>query len=151
MNRSAALNRLYQRLLAHREELEQMLVNDSEATGDLGFGSSDLGDLAVDDTEREMRSQLASLESDELGRIERALQALRDGRYGKCERCEKSIPIERLEALPHTVRCVRCQHSAERPFRRRMMKADWESVSVIENNQSEREINLDELDVGIDR
>lgn len=150
MTRDQALNRLYQRLLAHRKELEKMLINDTEATGDLGFGSSDLGDLAMDDNERDMRSQLASLESDELFRIERALIALREGRYGRCERCERSIPLARLEALPHTVRCLRCQQSAERPFRRRALKADWESVSNSEMRQSERELNLDELDVGVD-
>ncbi len=150
MPRTAALNRLYERLLAHRDELQRMLVNDTEATGDLGFGSSDLGDLAMDDNEREIRSQLASLESDELIRIDRALRALRRGDYGRCERCARDIPIARLEAMPHTLRCVRCQQTAERPFRRRSMKADWESAAAIERRESERELNLDEFDVGVD-
>lgn len=150
MPRTAALKRLYERLVAHREELERMLVNDAEATGDLGFGSSDLGDLAMDDTEREMRSQLVSLESDELVRIDRALRALRSGQYGRCERCARDIPIARLEAMPHTLRCVRCQQNLERPVRRRSMKADWESAAAIENRQTERDLTLDEFDVGVD-
>jgi DnaK suppressor protein len=37
-----------------------------------------------------------------------ALRRLDDGTYGICARCGDPIPFERLEAIPHARRCVRC-------------------------------------------
>ncbi len=59
MTRDQALRRLHQRLLAHRADLEEMYRHDTEGTADPGFGSGDAGDLANEDSEREIRSQLS--------------------------------------------------------------------------------------------
>lgn len=150
MTRDQALRRLHQRLLAHRADLEEMYRHDTEGTADPGFGSGDAGDLANEDTEREIRSQLASIESDELFLVRRALNALREGRYGQCERCSRPISIARLEALPHTTRCIECQQSAEHPRKRRKPKEDWEKVSDLESRQQERDLTLDQMDVDVD-
>jgi len=37
-----------------------------------------------------------------------ALRRLDDGSYGSCQTCGMPIPFERLEAMPHTRRCVAC-------------------------------------------
>lgn len=43
-----------------------------------------------------------------------ALQTIEHGRYGTCLDCETAIPQARLEAVPHAVRCIRCQAKKEK-------------------------------------
>jgi RNA polymerase-binding transcription factor DksA len=45
-----------------------------------------------------------------LAEVEDALARLRAGRYGICERCASPISLERLEILPMSRYCMRCQH-----------------------------------------
>jgi RNA polymerase-binding transcription factor DksA len=52
-----------------------------------------------------------------LTEVEHALHRLRVGSYGRCARCEVEIPLERLEILPMSCYCMRCQHAAERARR----------------------------------
>lgn len=40
--------------------------------------------------------------------IDAALARIDAGTYGVCESCGAAIPIERLEAIPHTRTCVTC-------------------------------------------
>lgn len=44
--------------------------------------------------------------------VEAALQRLDEGRYGLCVDCGTAIPVERLEILPQTARCLACQTAA---------------------------------------
>lgn len=44
----------------------------------------------------------------ELEQIHNALERIKRNEYGICVVCEENIPIERLEALPYTDRCVTC-------------------------------------------
>jgi RNA polymerase-binding transcription factor DksA len=43
-----------------------------------------------------------------LAELDAAIERLASGRYGVCEVCGRDIPIERLEALPTTQRCLAC-------------------------------------------
>jgi RNA polymerase-binding transcription factor DksA len=45
--------------------------------------------------------------------IDAALGRIDDGSYGTCERCAEPIPAERLEVLPMTRLCTRCQYVTE--------------------------------------
>ncbi len=45
----------------------------------------------------------------ELRQIERTLVRMDEGLYGKCEDCGQIIAPKRLEALPHTTRCIGCE------------------------------------------
>ncbi len=56
----------------------------------LADDGGDLIDVAAETTQDEISSQLAEVESRELGLIEEALVRLREGRYGDCESCEKT-------------------------------------------------------------
>ena len=51
---------------------------------------------------------------DELRRISTALRRAADGSYGLCEDCDTAIPLQRLEAEPTAMRCVRCQQVFEK-------------------------------------
>ena len=40
-----------------------------------------------------------------------ALRRMAEGTYGSCKRCAVSIPLERLQAVPHTPFCLPCQRT----------------------------------------
>lgn len=147
MARKEALLRLHQRLLAQRDDLRMKLSREASMSTDSGAGTSDLGDLASDDTEREVNSQLVSLESRELGKIERAILAIREGRYGKCEICDRSIPIARLKALPYTSYCIDCQRRQEEFGYVADAEADWESACDYQARQNDQELTLSDIDI----
>lgn len=151
MARKDALLRLHDRLIAQRKDLREKLGHDAHIGRTDGSGTSDLGDLASEDTEQEINTQLAAFESRELIRIEKAIEAIRDGRYGKCEGCGKSIPITRLRALPYTSTCVDCQRIQEETGVNFSNKEDdWESAFMLEARQSDREMTMRDFDMVVD-
>lgn len=151
MARKDALLRLHERLIAQRDDLREKLGHDVNIGRTDGSGTSDLGDLASEDTEQEINSQLAAFESRELIRIEKAIEAIREGRYGKCDGCGKSIPIARLRALPHTSTCVECQRIQEETgVEFGSAEADWESALEMEARQTDRDLTMRDLDVVVE-
>jgi DnaK suppressor protein len=146
MARRDALLKLHQDLLAQRDELRRLMgVEISSVDG----GKGDAGDVANDDAEREVNTQLAALESRELVKIEKAIDAIRTGRYGLCEGCEKRIPVARLNALPYTTHCIECQRKQEdRRGRKGDDDADWEAADDYARRQQDRDLNLRDIDVG---
>ena len=48
-----------------------------------------------------------------LADIDAALQRIEHGGYGTCQQCDTAIPSDRLEILPMSRLCMRCQHAAE--------------------------------------
>ena len=149
MARKDALLRLHRRLVAQRDDLRKKLAMDSLSGGETGAGTSDLGDVASDDTEREVNTQLASLESRELAKIERAIAAIREGRYGRCEACNRSIPIERLRALPYSSLCVGCQREQEQSGATYDDAADWESAFDYQARQQDQELTLSDIQIDV--
>lgn len=146
MARKDALLRLHERLVAQRDDLRKKLAG-TEMAVDAGAGTSDLGDVANDDAEREVNTQLASLETRELAKIERAIRAIREGRYGSCDVCEKPIPIERLRALPYTPYCVDCQRKQELRRASGDFDADWESAHEYQVRQMDQELTLSDIHI----
>lgn len=151
MARKDALLRLHQRLIEQRNELREKLGHDSSIGRGAGSGTSDLGDLASEDAEQEINTQLVALESRELARIDRAIEAIREGHYGKCDGCGKSIPVTRLRALPYTSTCVDCQRIQEETgVEFGTDEADWESAFRMEARQSESDLTMRDLDMAVD-
>lgn len=145
MARRDAILRLHQRLVAQRDDLRKK-IREAAVAVEGGAGTSNLGDVANDDAERDVNTQLASLESRELVKIERAIKAIREGRYGSCDTCSKPIPVERLNALPYTSHCVACQRQQE--FKRQSGEddgADWESAYDYQARNSVQELTLSDL------
>ncbi len=56
--------------------------------------------------EQEENHALADVLRSELSQVEQALSRMDEGSYGSCEVCGADIGAERLEALPHTGRCI---------------------------------------------
>ena len=44
--------------------------------------------------------------------VERALWRMEEDSYGRCVDCGATLPLERLEILPQTARCLDCQRPA---------------------------------------
>lgn len=147
MARKDALLRLHKRLAEMRDSLRIKLAEEMEIDISALHGG-DVGDAASDDTQNELNTQLAALESRELAQIERAMHLIRDGRYGTCEACDGAIPIARLQALPFTVLCVECQRVQElRGGDGSEYDADWESAYELEGRMSEKELTLGDFDL----
>jgi len=83
---------------------------------DLEFGADegDEGDLAQVVTDSEVASKLSFLRASLQAQVATALDQIALGRYGICEDCREDIPAERMEFLPETTRCVRCQAVKDR-------------------------------------
>lgn len=145
MARKDALLRLHQLLKAKRDDLRSKLSLEMEL-GQRPRDVGDLGDDAVDDNEKELNSQLVAFESRELAQIERALEMIRIGKYGDCEMCGKKIPIQRLNALPFTPLCVKCQEKVEAAGGTEEFDLNWESAYEFEGRLSERDLTLSDLD-----
>lgn len=115
MARQDALLRLHKNLIARRTELRKRLGVDLAELAHVKHSSAsgDVADAAFDASGEEISSALAELESRELAQIERALVRLKSGSYGKCEVCAIKIPVARLNALPFSTFCVKCQREME--------------------------------------
>ena len=149
MARSDALLRLHKTLVARRTELRKRLGIE---LADLSRGkghqaSGDAADAAFDASGEEIASQLAELEAKELAQVERALRRLKAGTYGKCEVCSTRIPVARLNALPYSTLCIKCQRELETDANWLASRggADWARISDHDNPMEDREVNLADL------
>jgi DnaK suppressor protein len=57
---------------------------------------------------QQMALGLKARQQQTLLRVRNALKAVAEGTYGQCRRCKGLISIERLEAQPDAVTCVKC-------------------------------------------
>src|ERR1700730_5815109 len=153
MARRDALLRLHKSLVARCSELRKRLGGELQ---DLrGFNvdqTGDSADAAFDSGSEELASQLAELEARELSQIERAVSRIKQGSYGACEGCQCKIPVARLNALPYSTACVKCQREMENypDWAERRGGVDWEKVSEAESPMEEtREVDLSSLEMDL--
>jgi DnaK suppressor protein len=149
MARQDALLRLHKNLIARRTELRKRLGLELEELGHIKHSSAsgDVADAAFDASGEEIASTLAELEAKELAQIERALRRLKAGTYGKCEVCSLSIPVARLNALPFSTFCVKCQREmeAEGGWNGANGHTDWGRIAD-GTTMDEREVSISELE-----
>jgi DnaK suppressor protein len=152
MARKEALLKIQKTLLARRTELRKRLGTE---LADLGLGKSsapsgDSADAAFGHTGEELASQLAELESKELAQIERALIRIKQGKYGVCAGCAGKIPVVRLNILPYSTLCIKCQQEAENDasWLEDRIAGDWANVR---DSSEDREVNLSELEIDLSK
>ena len=115
MSRKDAILSMRQVLVKRRDALRKALAGDLSLLKELRQqNSGDVIDAALDTAQDEISSQLAEVESRELGSIEVALERMRQGDYGRCDGCSQAIPLARLQALPYATTCIQCQREAEK-------------------------------------
>lgn len=154
MARQDALLRLHKNLLARRSELRKRLGLELEELGHVKHSSAsgDAADAAFDASGEELASTLAELESKELAQIERALRRLKAGTYGKCEVCAVRIPVARLNALPFSTLCVKCQRDMETDggWGAGRGDADWGKIAD-GDPMADREVNISDLEIDLSK
>ena len=99
-------------LEAKRLELAKQLRGRTE---ELTIESSepDLIDWIQRMSERDETAGLLNRLSSTLADVERSLRAISEDCYGNCIRCERPIAVKRLQSIPWTAYCVRCQEQLE--------------------------------------
>ncbi|MCE9529667.1 MAG: TraR/DksA family transcriptional regulator [Planctomycetes bacterium] len=151
MARRDALLKLHQTLSSRRTELRKRLGMELADLGHTKQNSTagDSADAAFDSSGEELASQLAELESRELQQIERAVKRLKTGVYGLCEICSCKIPVARLNALPYSTLCIKCQREMEHDanWLQARGSADWNKVSDGDSGMDDRVVNLSELEM----
>ena len=154
MARRDALLRLHKSLMARRAELRKRLGGELEDLRNVKAvdPTGDSADAAFDSGSEEIASQLAELEARELALIERALQRMKQGTYGICEGCQCKIPVARLNALPYSNACVRCQREMEvyGGFADGDSRANWDKVSE-DSSLEDRQVDLNDLEMDLSK
>jgi DnaK suppressor protein len=155
MARQDALLRLHKTLLARRNELRKRLGIDLEDLARVKHSSTsgDAADAAFDASGEELASTLAELESKELAQVERALRRLKAGVYGKCEACSTKIPVARLNALPFSTLCIKCQREmeVEGGWLHGRSAEDWGRIAEGGNPMEERDVKLSDLEIDLSK
>jgi DnaK suppressor protein len=98
-------------LEAKQEDLAVSLRNRDEIAIEKTADAIDEVQLAG---ERELAIRTLDRESVLLRHVRAALGRLEDGSYGSCVHCEEEISPKRLNAVPWTPFCIRCQEAADR-------------------------------------
>ncbi|MCS6852845.1 MAG: TraR/DksA C4-type zinc finger protein [Gemmataceae bacterium] len=155
MARRDALLRLHKSLMNRRTELRRRLGMElQDLRKHNGTDTGDTADAAFDTGSDEIASQLAQLEARELAQIERALTRMKQGTYGICEGCQCRIPVARLNALPYTTTCVRCQREMEMHgnWSEQDTDEDWGKISDAEFSlDDQRDIDLSDLEMDLSK
>ena len=103
------------RLIEHKREL---MVRAGKVHADITRAAGPLEkDFAEQAVQMENDAVLAGLSEStaaEIAQINRAIKRIDEGNYGDCSVCNEPIDVRRLEALPHSDRCVRCAEKAGR-------------------------------------
>ena len=92
---------------------------------ELSAGLRNREDIAIEKTpdaidevqlagERELAIRNLDRESNLLRNVKGALVRIADGSYGVCMHCEEDIKTKRLDAVPWTKYCIKCQEAADR-------------------------------------
>lgn len=153
MARREALLRISKALLTRRFELRKRLGVELD---DLGLNTptatGDSADAAFDHTGDELASHLAEVEARELAQVERALVRIKQGKYGSCDGCGTKIPVARLNALPYSTLCVKCQRESENDstWLSSRTSADWEKVKDGDALE-DRDLNLTDLEIDLSK
>jgi DnaK suppressor protein len=109
----------------NKTELEKYKAMQLARQAELSKGLRNREDIAIQKTpdaldevqlagERELAIRNLDRDSSMLRNVRAALARIADGSYGTCMHCEEEIKPKRLEAVPWTPYCIRCQEAADR-------------------------------------
>lgn len=107
---SSNLSRRRGVLEATLAELTGVFIDRSELAVE---NSADELDLIRASTDRDILVQRLNISARKLNEVRNALAALDRGEYGVCEDCEEPISPKRLDAIPWTPVCVKCQEARD--------------------------------------
>lgn len=98
------------------KRIEELGLRESlkDITGELSSYDNHSSDLGSETFERGKDIALRDRQKILLKKVIDALDKLETGKYGYCEHCEEAINEERLEAVPYTTLCLKCQEKIEK-------------------------------------
>jgi len=99
------------RLLQDLEAVDNSRVQSLKAPGETTNNPQHPAERDVEDVTRE--SILENNFRDEVQEIDDALTRIDEGSFGQCLRCGKDISEARLEGLPASRYCIRCEQAVE--------------------------------------
>jgi RNA polymerase-binding transcription factor len=106
---------LRERLEMQREEVRQLLSRLEQETRSLDVDvPQDSADRSVINLSKETLFEQGSQRRGLLRRIEGAIERIQKGSFGTCLGCGQQIAVRRLQALPWTQYCLKCQEMIER-------------------------------------
>src|SRR5947209_13252150 len=108
-----------------KNELEKFKAALEAKQAELAASLRNRDDIAIEKTpdaldevqlagERELAIRNLDRESNLLRNVRMALARMADGSYGTCMHCDEEIKPKRLDAVPWTKYCIRCQEAADR-------------------------------------
>lgn len=110
-----------QKLQLRRRQLVESLMRLEDETQELETDpAQDIGDRSVLSFSKESLFEQISQQRTILRLVEGALGRIAAGSFGVCANCEDEISARRLEALPWTQFCLRCQENREGEDQRRL-------------------------------
>lgn len=90
-------------------KLDELLQRADEIENTLSTpGSSDWEENAVESEDDEVLAGVGDVTKEEIHEIKLALNLIESGHYGKCTACGGAIAKERLAAMPHATKCIKC-------------------------------------------
>ncbi len=109
----------------NQTELDKYKAMLETKMAEISIGLRNREDIAIEKTpdaidevqlagERELAIRNLDRESNLLCNVKGALARIADGSYGICLHCEEEIKPKRLDAVPWTPYCIRCQEAADR-------------------------------------
>jgi RNA polymerase-binding transcription factor len=109
----------------NRTEMNRYKAVLESKQAELSAGLRNRDDIAIEKTpdaidevqlagERELAIRNLDRESSLLRSVKSALARIADGSYGTCLHCDEEIKPKRLDAVPWTKYCIRCQEAADR-------------------------------------
>lgn len=113
------IERIADKLTRRRQQIIEFLKRLDNETQELETDSvQDIGDRSVLSMSKESLFERTSQQRIALRMVEAALARKSDGSFGVCASCGDDISGRRLEALPWTQYCLRCQEALEDEERR---------------------------------
>lgn len=76
--------------------------------------TQDPADKASNSYTKELLFSQSTTERNTLKLVENALERMQEGAYGECTNCGDEISEKRLDAIPWTPYCIRCQELLEK-------------------------------------
>lgn len=92
---------------------ERLAESETDSVQALSAYDNHPADLATDTFSRELDTGLSMGLERKREQIKRAEEKLEEGTYGYCDRCGKPIGTARMDAMPDSLYCLKCQEGVD--------------------------------------
>lgn len=115
---ASQLGKYREQLLELRDRLRDDIARRHDRIPEIAPKPGDIGGAPTHNADEDAEGLAAEValggNQDQIyAKVEQALDRIDSGSYGKCENCGQQIKTERLEALPYTPFCIRCEEMFE--------------------------------------